>query len=118
MPSSSASRSSTAKSRAGAAGRQRRAGARAAPARRRSRRRGAPRSIGRWLLKWTAVLAIWGVVALGAVIAYFAYDLPSIDGAALQTRRPAVTVLANDGAAIARYGDLAGDAVTADTLPE
>ncbi|HEY9568984.1 MAG TPA: PBP1A family penicillin-binding protein, partial [Thalassobaculum sp.] len=69
------------------------------------------------LLKWTAVAAIWGVIVAAGAIAWFAYDLPPIDQVAMPERRPAVTVLAEDGSRLARYGDLVGEMVTVDRMP-
>ncbi|MCB9948098.1 MAG: PBP1A family penicillin-binding protein [Rhodospirillaceae bacterium] len=73
----------------------------------------------RWrtALKWVAVMAIWGMVALLGVVAYFAYDMPRTGDVVVAERRPALTVLAADGSAIARYGEMTGDAVHVDELP-
>ncbi len=71
----------------------------------------------RWLAKWTFVAAIWGLVVLAGVLAWFAYDLPDIDLSEVPARRAAVTVVAADGAPLARYGDLAGDTIVVDALP-
>lgn len=68
--------------------------------------------------KWGAVLSIWGVIALGVVVAYFAYDLPDIRQVAMPERRTAITVVADDGGQIARYGDMTGDMVQASALPK
>ena len=90
-----------------------------------SRRSRAParKSSGRrhWLwgvAKWAAVLSIWGVIALGVVVAYFAYDLPDIRQVSMPERRPAITVVAADGGQIARYGDMTGDMIQASALPK
>ena len=86
----------------------------------RSRRAGRPARRFRWgrfLLKWTTVATIWGLVALGGVVAWFAYDLPPIDDVTVAERRASVTVLAADGRQIARYGDITGVAVSVDDLP-
>jgi penicillin-binding protein 1A len=64
------------------------------------------------------VAAIWGVIALIAVLAYFAFTLPDIDGVGAPERRPAIEVAAADGTALARYGDQVGDYVTVAELPE
>jgi penicillin-binding protein 1A len=71
----------------------------------------------RWAAKWVLVIGIWGAVGMAAVVAWFAYDLPDIDRIALQERRPTVAVVAADGSALARYGDLTGDTVHVDDLP-
>jgi penicillin-binding protein 1A len=68
-----------------------------------------------WLL---LNLSVWGVVALGAVLAWYAYDLPQVarlDQAAL--RKPVVTLRAADGSVLARYGAVHGAPVRIRDLP-
>jgi len=72
----------------------------------------------RFLFKWSFTLAIWGVVILGGITAFYAYDLPSTDKALEVTRRPAVTLLALDGSKMASLGDLQGRAVSVKELPK
>jgi penicillin-binding protein 1A len=89
---------------------------RAKPSPKKQARRGA--RLRRFLLKWLFVLFIWaGVVGLG-FLAYFAYDLPETDTLAGPARNPAVSVLAVDGTPIATYGNLAGDFVSIDEIPQ
>ncbi|MBT4941334.1 MAG: PBP1A family penicillin-binding protein [Rhodospirillaceae bacterium] len=71
----------------------------------------------RFLFKWSFTLAIWGLVMLGGMTAFYAYDLPSTDKALEVTRRPAVTLLALDGSKMASLGDLQGQAVSVKDLP-
>ncbi len=71
----------------------------------------------RTLFKWTAVAAIWSVIALVGAIAWFAHDLPAIDQVAMPERRPAITILAEDGSRLARYGDLVGEVVPVERMP-
>ena len=76
--------------------------------------------VGRWLFRslyWLAVAGIWGLVGLAALVAYYAWDLPPIDPGAMGDRRPSVTVLASDGAALARLGDQVGETLTVADLP-
>lgn len=73
-----------------------------------------------WLLKWSLVSAIWGVVIAGVVLAWFAWNLPSTDGldpAAAQTRRPGIVLLDANGGRLAAYGDLYGRRLDAQELP-
>ena len=73
-----------------------------------------------WLLKWGLVVTIWGVVAGGGVVAWFAWNLPSVDRldpAAAQTRRPGIVVLDANGDNLAAYGDLYGRRLGARELP-
>jgi penicillin-binding protein 1A len=76
------------------------------------------RTLLRFLLKWTAVSAIWAFVLIGAVVLYFAADLPDVDQALQPTRKPAITVLAADGSELATVGDYFGDPVTIRQLPK
>lgn len=74
-------------------------------------------SWGLTLVRWAAVAVIWGGIALGAVVAYFAWDLPSVDMVTAMTRRPSVTIQDSQGATIASYGDLYGDVVQVSEMP-
>ncbi len=85
---------------------------------RRTRRTASSRRPWRTLAKWFAVLAIWGFVVVLGAIAYFAYDMPDTRDVVVAERRPTLTVEASDGSAIARYGDMTGDDVHVDELPE
>lgn len=73
----------------------------------------APRSPGRGWLKrlvlWGLTLAIWGGIALGAVVAYYAIDLPDIDKVTAPTRRPSVVFTSVEGEVFAAYGDIYGE---------
>ena len=63
--------------------------------------------------------AVCGVVALAALIAWYAYDLPDIAQLeeAAGKRGPTVTLQAADGSVLAHYGDLYGVAVQLHELP-
>jgi penicillin-binding protein 1A len=63
------------------------------------------RSWGRRLLIWLAAGAVWGGVAVGAVIAFYALQLPSIGALMDETRRPGITLLARDGSLLATGGE-------------
>ena len=78
----------------------------------------APRS--RWTRAvWFLLnLSVWGAVAFGALLAWYAYDLPQVarlDQAAL--RKPAISLLAADGSVLARYGEVHGAPVRIRDLP-
>jgi len=68
---------------------------------------------------WRAavLLLIWGTVIGGSVIAYYAYDMPDISQVTQPQRRPAITLLADDGTVFKRYGDLYGQRVTINDVP-
>ena len=82
---------------------------------RRPRRSG--RGVFGTLIYWSAVLSIWGVLALGAVIGYFAMKLPPIDQLAVPKRPPNVAILARDGTLIANRGETGGSTVPIGELP-
>jgi penicillin-binding protein 1A len=71
-----------------------------------------------FMIKMGVIAACWGTVFLSAVIIYFALTMPEIDQIKKLERRPAITFLAADGAIIARYGGLKGQAVEVKDLPD
>ena len=79
----------------------------------------APKKYGTWFWISNGLSAlIWMVLAGGAVLGYFAYGLPDVDGVVANTRRqPIVTVRDIEGNDIARIGALYGDALSVDDLP-
>jgi len=80
----------------------------------------APSSLLWRVTKWSLVLGIWGGLALAGTLAWFAWNLPSVDALGPTTdkaRRPGVTILASDGSLVAGYGDLYGARLTVNELP-
>ena len=69
------------------------------------------------LAYWGLVLSVWGVVALGALVAYNASQLPPIDQLAVPRRPPNIAILSDDGSLIANRGDTGGPAVRLIDLP-
>ncbi len=57
------------------------------------------------------------VVAVGAVIAYYASQLPDLTSWAVPERPPNIQILAADGSVIANRGDTGGENVTLEELP-
>jgi penicillin-binding protein 1A len=70
-----------------------------------------------WLLNAIMLMIIWGGIVGAGILAYYAIDLPDIKQVAQQQRRPAVTLLSEDGTVIARYGDQVGARVTLADVP-
>lgn len=68
-------------------------------------------------LRWTAVVLIWGFVAVVGILAFYGYDLPNLDTLETPQRRPSVTLMASDNSVLATYGDLHGGAVRFDEVP-
>ena len=74
----------------------------------------------RWgwrLLRWTLILSIWGVVGLGAVLAWFARDLPRPETALDAARRPGLSLEDRQGRIFATFGDVVGEPLRLADLP-
>lgn len=69
-------------------------------------------------IKWGFVAALWLSLILGLVLAWFARELPDITEQMIFERRPTITILANDGTVIDRYGDIKGETVSVKDLPK
>lgn len=82
--------------------------------RKRRRRR---RSFAGGLVRNVLLLALWGCVAIGGVVAYEAAQLPPIDQIFVPKRPPNIAILASDGSLIANRGDTGGAAVRLKELP-
>eukprot|EP01035_Chromulina_nebulosa_P007204 gene7204-biopygen6100 len=61
-----------------------------------------------FILRWLVILAVWGVIAGGGMLVWFAWDLPRADAALDAARRPSLTIQARDGRIIATFGDVLG----------
>ena len=62
-----------------------------------------------FLIKYTVLLAFWGVVGLGAVFGYIWYTLNESGVLAIPERDPGVMILASDGLPLAEQGSFHGD---------
>ena len=82
---------------------------------RRTRARGGSFMIG--MLRWGLVAFIWGMIAVGAVVAWYAAELPSIIEQPGTERKPAITVRDINGDTVARYGEFKGNALGVAELP-
>jgi penicillin-binding protein 1A len=69
------------------------------------------------LLGFLGTVALWGGIAAGAVVAYYAAQLPPIDQLAVPKRPPNIAILAEDGTLLANRGDTGGAAVKINDLP-
>jgi penicillin-binding protein 1A len=70
----------------------------------------------RWL-RWLLIAAIWGGVAIGACLLWFARDLPRPEGALDAARRPSLTLQDHDGRILATFGDVVGDPLRLADMP-
>lgn len=75
-------------------------------------RSGAARGWTGRLLVWGVTAAIWGIIAVGGLVAYYAVDLPDLDQATGTTRRAAMVVQAANGETITAFGDVYGEPLT------
>ena len=64
------------------------------------------------------LMAIWGLVAVGGILAYYAYQLPDISNLDRQTRASSVELRDRSGKLFASYGALHGDPVVVTDLPK
>ncbi|MEI6573665.1 MAG: transglycosylase domain-containing protein [Alphaproteobacteria bacterium] len=72
--------------------------------------------IGR-LFYWSVVLGLWGIIALGVLVAYHASKLPPIDQLAVPKRPPNIAILGSDGTLLANRGETGGREVSLSELP-
>ncbi len=70
-----------------------------------------------WLLKWALLLAVWGAIAGGAGLLWFAWDLPRPEAALDAARRPSLTLEDRNGQIFATYGDIVGDPLRLSDMP-
>lgn len=71
-----------------------------------------------WVKRGIAAL-LWLSIAGAAVIFWYAWDLPDPDDLTrIGVRRPAITILAADGTQILQTGDIYGEPVRLDTVPD
>ena len=69
------------------------------------------------LISWMFILGIWGVIGVGAVVGYYAFQLPPADTWKVPERPPNIRVVAADGQLISNRGKAGGEAVSLHELP-
>ncbi|WP_375462293.1 transglycosylase domain-containing protein, partial [uncultured Enterovirga sp.] len=75
------------------------------------------RGLIRHLLYGGVLLSLWGLIALVAIVAYHATQLPPIDQLAVPKRPPNIAILAADGTLLANRGETGGRTVAIGELP-
>ncbi len=72
-----------------------------------------------WLrpLRWAIILAVWGGLAVGALLLWFARDLPRPEAALDAFRRPSLTLEDRAGQVFATFGDVVGEPLRLADLP-
>jgi penicillin-binding protein 1A len=66
---------------------------------------------------WCFTLGIWALIGGGALVAYYATQLPPIDQLAIPKRPPNIAILGEDGTPLANRGDTGGAAIHLADLP-
>ncbi len=69
------------------------------------------------LVRIALLVGIWVGIFVISVLAWYGSELPGIIDTASISRQPSVTVLAEDGSLIARYGEITGTMVKLEDLP-
>jgi penicillin-binding protein 1A len=70
------------------------------------------------MVKWAFVLGLWACLLMVGVMAWYARELPNIIENPKFKKEVSITVLANDGSVIGRYGDLKGNTLSIDDIPD
>src|SRR2546423_6542233 len=73
---------------------------------------GRRRLLSRSLLRLVVLLVLWAAILGGGTLGYFALTLPDTSQLGAAQRRPAITILAEDGSTLANLGDLFGQPLT------
>ncbi|HJN25066.1 MAG TPA: PBP1A family penicillin-binding protein, partial [Rhodospirillales bacterium] len=76
-----------------------------------------PKRFLRGLLMRLAAVGVWVIIAVIAIISFYAYDLPDVDQALAATRRPTITLKAKDKTHLMTLGDIHGLPVGLNELP-
>ena len=68
-------------------------------------------------LYWGVVLSLWGLIAFGGLVVWYASKLPPIDQLAIPKRPPNIAIVGSDGSLLANRGETGGREVTLAELP-
>ncbi|WP_051609224.1 transglycosylase domain-containing protein [Fodinicurvata fenggangensis] len=64
-----------------------------------------------------AVAAVWGILILGGILVYYAYDLPDVSRIADTGRRPSVQVVDVTDRPLAAFGEVYGEPLSVGQMP-
>ncbi len=81
------------------------------------RRRSSPGLLRR-LSYWSAVLVLWGGIAVALLLAWYAYDLPDTDALGRGRASTGITFLGANGETIGTRGDIVGVSVRLHEMPD
>ena len=82
------------------------------------KKKGVKRSIFKQIVKWLFVLGLWGGIFMIGLVAWYAGELPDITKQATFERKTSITVKASDGSVITRYGELHGNSLSIEDIPD
>jgi penicillin-binding protein 1A len=86
---------------------------------RRPARSDSPKRKGGWgwaFFRFVFFLSLMGLVALGGIVAWYARDLPDVDGLGSTTRRPTIALLDHRGEALGSFGDIYGETLRVEDI--
>ncbi len=89
---------------------------RAEKKKKRGKRRASRLGLGR-LIYWCAVLALWGLIAVGGVLIWAGAHLPPIQSLEIPPRPPTIQLVGLDGSVLVTRGEQAGTNVALKDLP-
>lgn len=84
----------------------------------RARKRQAASGLWAPLVNWGGTIILWSVLIGGLFIGYFAYTLPDISGIGDIEKRPSMVLQTREGIRYSTYGDLYGDMLPIEDIPE
>lgn len=68
--------------------------------------------------KWGLVMGLWLFIVIGGLMLWYAAELPNITKSMVFERRPTVIIKASNGEIVDRYGDIKGEIVNVEDLPD
>jgi len=71
----------------------------------------------RSVINWGGTAILWGMLLVGIVLGYYAYNLPDISGINVIEKRPSMELTSRNGVRFASYGDLYGTMLTPEQIP-
>ncbi len=70
------------------------------------------------ILNWGGTAVLWSLLLGGIVLGYYAYTLPDISGIGVIEKRPSMVLQTADGTRYTTYGDLYGEMLPIERIPD
>lgn len=70
------------------------------------------------VVNWGGAAVVWGVLFVGLILGYYAYTLPDISGIGVIEKRPSIILQTADGTRYTTYGDLYGEMLPIENIPD